>query len=91
MRNFDQFEGGLVHGGLEAFVAVPVAVGFFDDDTAFKKQFLQHQADVELGIFGVFHAEGDVFEIAENCEVEAFMFCHWGSWIWCCYVGVKLL
>ena len=34
MRNFDQLEGGLVHGWFETFVTIPVAIGLFNDDAA---------------------------------------------------------
>ena len=70
MRNFDQFEVGLVHGGLEGLVAVPVTVGLLDDDAALEQQALQHGLDVELFVLGVAHAEGDVLEVAEERHAE---------------------
>jgi hypothetical protein len=30
---------------------------------------LQHQLNVEACVFGVTHAEGDVLEVAEQCEI----------------------
>jgi len=69
VRDLDQLEGGLVHGGLEILVALPVAVGLLDDDAALQQQLFQDLADVELGVAGVAHADGDVFEVAEHGQV----------------------
>ena len=37
MRDLDQLEVGLVHGALEAAVALPVAIGLLDDDAALEQ------------------------------------------------------
>ena len=66
MRDFDQFEIGLVHGGLKAFVAIPVAIRLLDHDTAFGEQALEHRANIEFFVLGIAHAEGDVLEIAKE-------------------------
>jgi len=70
MRNLDQLEVGLVHGGLEALVAVPVAVGFLDDDATLEQQALQYRLDVEFFVVCVAHAEGDVLEVAEQRHAD---------------------
>ena len=72
MRDFDQLEGGLVHGPLEILVAFPVAVGFFHHDAALEQQPLEHLADVELGVALIPHPDRDVFKIAENGQVLGF-------------------
>ena len=67
--DFDQLEGGLVHGGLEILVALPVAVGLLHDDAALEQQPLQHLADVELRMARVPHPDCDVLEVAEHGQV----------------------
>ena len=54
-----------MHCGLERLVALPVAVGFLDDDAAFDEQTLDDQIDVEARILGVPDAQSDVLEVAE--------------------------
>ena len=75
MRDFDQFERRLVHGPLEALVAVPIAIRFLDHDAAFEQQPIQYLVDVELRVFCVGHAERDVFEIAKKRHVGDFGLC----------------
>jgi hypothetical protein len=72
VRNFDQLEGGFVHGGLELLVALPVAVGLLDHDAAFEQQPLEHLADVELRVACVPHPDCHVLEIAKNGQVLGF-------------------
>ena len=83
VRNFDQLERGFVHRALEALVAVPVAVGFLDDDAAFQEQALEHLVDVEFRVLGVGDAERHVLEIAEQRHVGDFGLCSH-----CCSVGM---
>ncbi len=72
MRNLDQLEGCLMHRRLEFLVTRPVAISLLDHDTALEQQTLQHFLDVELRIFGIAHAEGNVLEIAEQRHVGYF-------------------
>ncbi len=72
VRDFDQFEGGLVHRPLEILVAFPVAVGFFHHDAALEQQPLEHLADVKLGVAFIPHPDRDVFKIAEHGQVLGF-------------------
>ena len=72
VRDFDQFEGGLVHGPLEILVALPVAVSLFHHDAALEQQPLEHLADVELVVALVPHPDRDVFKIAEHSQVFGF-------------------
>ena len=71
MGNLDQLEVGFMHRGLEALVAIPVAIGLFDDDGALEQQAFEHRLDVELVVFGVTHSKGDVFKVAEQCHADA--------------------
>ena len=73
VRNFDQLEIGLVHGGLEFLVAFPVAIGFLDDDAALEQQAFQHGPDVELLVFGVPHTQRHVLEVAEKRHADVFV------------------
>ncbi|MPM85697.1 hypothetical protein SDC9_132778 [bioreactor metagenome] len=70
VRDFDQFEIGLVHRGLEALVAIPVAIGLLDHDAALEQQALEHALDVELVVLGIAHAERNVFEITEQRHAD---------------------
>ena len=72
MGNLDQLERRLVHGRLECLVAVPVAIGFLDDDAALEQQALEYLADIEPVIFRILHAAGNVLEIAEQRHVGHF-------------------
>ena len=65
MRNVDQLERRLMHGGLEILVAAPVAIGLPDDDIALDQQALQHFPYIERRVFRIADAEGDILEIAE--------------------------
>jgi len=69
MRNLDELEARLVHAGLELAVALPVAVGFLDDDGALQQQPLEHAIDVELRIARITHAEGDILKVTEEGEI----------------------
>ncbi|MNJ65794.1 hypothetical protein D3C77_618330 [compost metagenome] len=73
VRNFDQLEIGLVHGGLEFLVAFPVAIGFLDDDAALEQQAFQHGPDVEFLVFGVPHTQRHVLEVAEKRHADVFV------------------
>jgi hypothetical protein len=70
--DLDQLEVGLVHGRLEALVALPVAIGLLDDDAALEQQALEHELDVELFVLRVAHAEGHVLEVAEQGHADVF-------------------
>ena len=70
MGDFDQLEIGLVHGGLEALVALPVAIRLLDHDAALEQQALQDGLDVEFVVLGVTYAEGHVFEVAEQRHAD---------------------
>lgn len=61
-----------MHGRLERFVPVPVAIRFLDDDAALQQQSLEHFADVEVGVVRVANAERNVLEIAEQRHVGDF-------------------
>src|SRR5690606_10006339 len=82
VRNLDQLEGGLVHGRLEALVALPVAIGLLDHDAALEEQLLEDQADVELVVARILDAERDVLEIAEQGHALGVVTgsVHGGSW-----------
>ncbi len=73
VRDFDQFEIGLVHGRLEFLVALPVAIGLLDDDAALEQQALEHRPDVELLEFGVAHTQRHVLEVAEKRHADVFV------------------
>ena len=73
VRDFDQLEVGLVHGRLEALVAVPVAVRLLDHDAALEQQTFQHRLDVELVVVGVAHTERHVFKIAEQRHADVIV------------------
>ena len=70
VRNLDQLEIGLVHRGLEALVALPVAIGFLDHDAALEQQAFEHRLDVELVVLRVTHAERDVLEVAKHGHAD---------------------
>ena len=72
MRNLDQFKIGLVHGGLEGLVTLPVTIGFFQYDAALQEQAFEHWFDVEFFIIGVAYAQGDVLEITEHRHADGF-------------------
>ena len=61
--DFDQFEAGLVHRGLESLVALPVTVSLLDDDAALEQQPFEHRLDVELVVLCIANAERDVLEV----------------------------
>ena len=73
MRDLDQFKRRAVHADLEFLVALPVAVGFLDDDRALQQQAFEHAIDVELLVFCILHAERDVLEIAEQRHVAGLV------------------
>src|SRR5574343_585730 len=75
MRDFDQLEIGLMHGGLEALVALPIAVGLLDDNAALGEQTLKHRADVEFVVLGIAHAEGDILKITEERHAGGVVRC----------------
>ncbi len=72
MGDLDQFEVGFVHGRLEALVAVPVAIGFLDDDAALEEQTLENELDVELFVVRVAHTQGHVLEVTEQGHADVF-------------------
>lgn len=73
MWDFDEFEGGFVHAFFEITVAIPVGVGFFDDDVSFEEETFEHFGDVEFVELGFFGTDGDVFEVTEDGhDVGAF-------------------
>ena len=69
MRDFDHFEGRLVHGLFELLVTFPVTISFLDDNAAFQQQMFDHPADVESVIFGIANPECNVLEVAEYGHV----------------------
>src|SRR3546814_16533612 len=71
--DFDQFEIGLVHGGLEFAITFPVAISFLDHDAALEQQAFQYRLDVESLVIGVAHAYCDVFKVAEKRHLDAFL------------------
>ena len=46
VRNVDQFECSFVHGFLERFVPLPVAIRLLDHDTALDEQAFEHALDI---------------------------------------------
>jgi hypothetical protein len=69
VRYLDELEAREVHAFLEVLVPVPIAVRLAHHDGSFEKQALDDELHVEIGIVRFAHAEGDVLEIAEKCEV----------------------
>ena len=72
VRYFDEFEGRLVHGGLEILVAFPITIGLFHDDAALEQQLFEDFEDVELGVAGIPHTQRDVLEITKHGHVFGF-------------------
>ena len=66
MGNLDQLEGGFVQAAFEDFVAVEIAVGFFDDDVALEQQAFEHLLNLEGRVMGVVGAKGDVLQVEEH-------------------------
>ena len=69
MRNFDEFERGVMHHRLEFLVAVPVAISFLDDYAALYQQAFEHQVDIEFFYPGVAHTQRHVLEVAEYRQI----------------------
>jgi hypothetical protein len=69
VRNLDQLKRRLMHAGFERLVALPITVGFLDDDAPLQPPPLQHLLHVELGVLGVAHAQREVLEIAEQRHI----------------------
>lgn len=73
MRNFDQFEVGLVHCAFETLIAIPVAIRFLYDNAALEQQTFEHQLDIKLVVLRVAHAQRDIFEVAEERHADGFI------------------
>ena len=65
MRNLDQLEVRLMHGGLEALVALPVTIGLLDDDAALGEQGVRAPAMSNFFVFGVADARA-MFSKSQN-------------------------
>jgi hypothetical protein len=63
VRDFDEFEGGLVKVAFKFLVSIEVAVGLFHDDMAFKQEAFEESLDIEPRVTGVPDAQGDVFQV----------------------------
>jgi hypothetical protein len=72
VRNLDQLKGRFVHRGLVFLVSVPVAIRFLDDDIALEQEPLDYLGDVELGVVGIAHAQGNILEIAKQGHILRF-------------------
>src|SRR5688572_12536508 len=80
VRNLDQLERCRVHGCLEFLVPLPVAVRLLDHDRALGEQPFEHLRHVELRVSRLFHAEGDVLEVAEHGKAACLgAECHYWS------------
>lgn len=69
MRYFDELECRIVHGCFVTLVSFPIAIGLLHHDAALDEKPLDYEPHVEIGILAVPHTQGDVFEIAEQCQV----------------------
>jgi hypothetical protein len=69
MRYFYELECRFVHGCLVALVPLPIAICLLHHDAALDEQLLNNEPHVEIGVLAVPHTQGDVFEIAEQCQV----------------------
>src|SRR5450830_71201 len=71
---FAQFEVRLMHGALETFITVPVAICLLDNDAALEQQAFEDGLDIEFFVICISHAERDVLEVAKHGHAEVF----WG-------------
>ena len=74
VRDFDQFEVRLMHGALETFITVPVAICLLDNNAALQQQAFEDGLDIEFFVICISHAERDVLEVAKHGHAEVF----WG-------------
>ncbi|MNT23751.1 hypothetical protein D3C72_1591840 [compost metagenome] len=72
--NFDQLEVRFVHGALETFITVPVAICLLDNDAALEQQAFEDGLDIEFFVICISHAERNVLEVAKHGHAEVF----WG-------------
>ena len=75
VRYLDQLEIGFVHGGFEALVTLPVAVGLLDDDAALEQQAFEDRLDIELLEVRVAHAQRNVLKITKQRHAEVVIGC----------------